>query len=252
MITIKSVKKGDCPPVCVCTDGACVNIFRDSDSDTGSVLGDLGSDTDSGDSTDDDPMWGKDEEEKVRLEEARRQVRRQVRRQARWQKKPSRQVTRLQARLQAQWQKKRQRNKQNPPLEFQCHQLTHSKKNLFVCPKCEKEFARKQHCNTHTWQHIPEEEWPVKCDLCNKHFITPSALTDHKNRNHTRVRPLKCKYKYCGKLFYTKFLLKQHQKQKHHGDMGGMGDSVVEFCPRCNRAEPNVCPRCKRAFKEDT
>ena len=69
----KECKKGDCPPVCVCTDGACINIFRDSDSDTGSVLGDLGSDTDSGDSTDDDPMWGKDEEEKVRLERAGQQ-----------------------------------------------------------------------------------------------------------------------------------------------------------------------------------
>ncbi|XP_067635461.1 zinc finger protein 91-like [Eurosta solidaginis] len=90
------------------------------------------------------------------------------------------------------------------------------------CDICGKHFKTPSETIRHKLIHSDEK--PLKCDFCEKRFAEASKLRQH-TRTHTGEKPYKCKY--CERCFATKGVLNRHLRVNH------LGDNIYrcEFCP---------------------
>jgi len=78
----------------------------------------------------------------------------------------------------------------------------------------------------HEATHYDQVQKKYKCDVCQKSFITPSRLNDHKMSIHSDSRSFKCAY--CEKLYKTKQQAKSHERKLHVQKL--LLDEICEFC----------------------
>ncbi|KAM8782915.1 zinc finger protein 397 [Rhynchonycteris naso] len=79
--------------------------------------------------------------------------------------------------------------------------------------------------NSETYQKVPTEERPYRCDVCGHSFKQHSSLTQHQ-RIHTGEKPYKCNQ--CGKAFSLRSYLIIHQRIHS-------GEKAYE-CSECGKA----------------
>ncbi|OWK01645.1 ZNF397, partial [Cervus elaphus hippelaphus] len=79
--------------------------------------------------------------------------------------------------------------------------------------------------NSVTYQKVPTEERPYRCDICGHSFKQHSSLTQHQ-RIHTGEKPYKCNQ--CGKAFSLRSYLIIHQRIHS-------GEKAYE-CSECGKA----------------
>ena len=97
----------------------------------------------------------------------------------------------------------------------------HSKPRKFSCVKCVKKFETQKELNDHFHTAHPL----VKCDLCQEHFDTPTAMLRHKYKHYEYM--YECKI--CDKGF--QFESQKHEHMRVHQTQGDW----VCFKPKCGK-----------------
>ncbi|XP_067133513.1 zinc finger protein 28-like [Centruroides vittatus] len=105
----------------------------------------------------------------------------------------------------------------------------HKKTHIEKCNICKKELSCKAYLIRH--QRIHSGIKPYICEVCNRRFISTSALKNHQSSHNKVNRTLRYVCEVCKKGFKTKFHLLRHQ-------------------PAHQRKE-HFCSHCKRRFKTD-
>ena len=82
---------------------------------------------------------------------------------------------------------------------------SHTKKKIWECRYCRKEFYKKFNWQQHERTHTGEK--PFKCTYCEKAFSQAHSLKQH-IRIHTGEKPFECKY--CEKKFNVKTNAEMH------------------------------------------
>ena len=87
---------------------------------------------------------------------------------------------------------KRIRSKQNTSGSQKRAKLAMRKQGFgFVCPQCDKDFAKEDHLNIHKFvEH--EGNKPFVCGFCKVNFMINEALTSHVKELHKKFKCEKC------------------------------------------------------------
>ena len=89
--------------------------------------------------------------------------------------------------------------------------LAETKKRVFACDVCDRNFAKSYNLKTHLRVHTGER--PFTCSVCDKRFINGSNLKTHM-RVHSGERPFRCSV--CDKTFIESTHLKTHMRTHTH------------------------------------
>lgn len=106
---------------------------------------------------------------------------------------------------------------------------TGSKKKVFTCEQCGKEFNQRTDLRVHVQRHAGE--YSYQCSHCNRCFGKRRDYETHVSEDHAAERPHVCDK--CGKRFAVLGKLKQHER-KHEG----LDDGFKPYC----------CFECDRKF----
>ncbi len=146
--------------------------------------------------------------------------------------------------------------------DFKQHQAYHT--DRFSCEICHKVLRSKQAMNYHR-QVVHEGRTEMRlakkrnmlCNICGRAFNSKRDFDVHVNREHKHVRPYACRE--CGKSFYSKTTLSQHQvshsqEEKYHCENCGKRFRWYH-CYRTHRLthtneRPYVCTECKATFTQ--
>ncbi|KAG1652064.1 MDS1 and EVI1 complex locus protein [Nymphon striatum] len=113
------------------------------------------------------------------------------------------------------------------------YDLDQGNRQVFHCPKCQKQFQWKSNLQRHLQQH--EEGKTFHCEHCSKVFTDPSNLQRHVRSQHVGSRSHACQV--CGKTFATSSGLKQHAH---------IHSSVKPFqCEVCRKAYTQFSNLCR-------
>lgn len=132
------------------------------------------------------------------------------------------------------------------------NRVRNTRKELFKCDICDKEFLYKSVLRIHMRKHSKEK--PFKCNVCEKTFTRNSLLQGHK-RKHTGERPFKCDD--CNKTFLQQLYLQTH-KRKHTEEMPYKCDDCDKTFPHRSNLRvhkrkhtgerPFKCDDCDKTF----
>ena len=91
------------------------------------------------------------------------------------------------------------------------HMNNSSKNNLFKCNICEKYLSTQTNLKTHmVLTHTEEEKKNLKCSICDKKFLRPADLNNHKRGHAKKENPFKCSF--CQVSFVHKETLGEPSK----------------------------------------
>ncbi|XP_317816.4 zinc finger protein 317 [Anopheles gambiae] len=113
------------------------------------------------------------------------------------------------------------------------HMAKHVQPEAFECPICKKMMTTPRILKAHMQNHLPEEERPLKCDLCPRRFSYVSALLIHAS-THREENEGKCAYHLChscGRAFRSGDKLAEHIALSHRTD----GTSNCVMCDTCGK-----------------
>lgn len=124
--------------------------------------------------------------------------------------------------------------KQFPCLSnLQGHMRIHTHGTRYTCTECSKEFALARNLNIHMRSHSGEK--PYECPICQKRFARKENRKAH-IKSHSGVKPFMCPH--CGKYFSRKSHVKEHMKV--HFNPSGNGSPVLSSCEVCFKAFASV------------
>ncbi|XP_067119421.1 zinc finger protein 11-like [Centruroides vittatus] len=123
--------------------------------------------------------------------------------------------------------------------------------NMFVCSYCSKPFKTKNMLKVHKKIHIQ------KCDICKKEFSCKLSLNLHR-RIHFDMKPYICEV--CNRRFISASALKRHQSSHNKDNL----PYVCEVCKKrfntkshllrhqpAHQRKEHFCSHCKRRFKTE-
>ena len=99
-----------------------------------------------------------------------------------------------------------------------------------ICPDCQEQFVTRRALWNHKIQKHNPGNLGLPCDLCDRRFVSKTALEEHIN-THTGIRSFVCFA--CSKGFLHRGSLDRHMK-------------------RCVDAEDYTCSRCSKSFSSAT
>ena len=119
---------------------------------------------------------------------------------------------------------------------FQGHQMSHSgfRREKDYCKICDKEVAS---LSSHSPFHMTEKN--VKCDFCEKRFVTIGYMKSHAKAVHTHKDRYKCSY--CGKGAPNVEALDNHERT-HTKEK----PFICEHCGMAFAARSNLCAHRKK------
>lgn len=94
--------------------------------------------------------------------------------------------------------------------KLRIHTEIHTTKPELLCPICHRSQKSKEELEEHVKNHDYKR---LQCNSCGKLFTRNSALTDHYNAVHLKLRPYKCQY--CELGFGDRKTRRMHER-KHH------------------------------------
>jgi len=99
-------------------------------------------------------------------------------------------------------------------IKLKQHEKSHSWKQVYDCPKCDKKFGNSSNRDKHI-RAIHEKIKPYKCTICNFQFSDPSNLKKHL-LSHTKERLYKCTVDGCDHEEFSSGLeVRQHMWRTH-------------------------------------
>uniref|UniRef100_A0A182K519 Transcription factor grauzone n=1 Tax=Anopheles christyi TaxID=43041 RepID=A0A182K519_9DIPT len=113
------------------------------------------------------------------------------------------------------------------------HLAKHVQPEAFECPICKKMMTTPRILKAHMQNHLPEDERPLKCELCPRRFSYVSALLIHAS-THREENEEKCVYHLChscGRAFRSGGKLEEHIAMSHKTD----GTSNCVICDTCGK-----------------
>ncbi|XP_058116428.1 transcription factor grauzone-like [Anopheles ziemanni] len=145
------------------------------------------------------------------------------------------------------------------------HMARHLEPEAFECPHCKKMMTSPRILRFHIRNHLPEEQRPLKCDLCPRRFSYVSGLLTHASTHQTENKSNQAFHicDECGRAYRTRGRLTEHILTSHAGD----GSTNCARCDICGKKfsskstlsyhmtthEPNVhqeqCEHCGKWLK---
>uniref|UniRef100_A0A182JFW9 C2H2-type domain-containing protein n=1 Tax=Anopheles atroparvus TaxID=41427 RepID=A0A182JFW9_ANOAO len=112
------------------------------------------------------------------------------------------------------------------------HMAKHLEPEAFECPVCKKMMTSPRILRFHIKNHLPEEERPLKCDLCPRRFSYVSGLLTHASTHRTENKSNQAYHicDTCGRAYRTRSRLMDHILASHTG--------------------PSQCVRCETCGKQ--
>ncbi|XP_072045466.1 uncharacterized protein [Amphiura filiformis] len=99
-------------------------------------------------------------------------------------------------------------------------------KPKLACPKCEKEFEHISQARSHFINDCTSN--PLQCKLCGTHLESVRGYQNHMETHENEQKGVSFPCKTCGKVFYHKYPLTQHEKIHNPGFI----------CDLCGKASP--------------
>ena len=108
------------------------------------------------------------------------------------------------------------------------HLVVHSKEKNFLCEHCNTTFTMKQNLLRHIqMQHNEEALERYKCQYCGNDFKDKSSLKTHESK-HFEAKPHQCPN--CGVKYSSKPCLLNHIAVVHEGK-----NPIKHICPICGK-----------------
>ena len=130
--------------------------------------------------------------------------------------------------------------------ERKIHEKTiHEKiENKHNCKKCGKIYTNSTALKYHLGKH--EESKELKCEVCNKTFVSQNGLNSHKEIAHTSETEKFKKYicETCDDAFTTSSHLARHQKIKHY-----KSNANRDYAECFKNVDEFECDQCEKVFK---
>ena len=124
---------------------------------------------------------------------------------------------------------------------------THGKMKV-QCTTCKKHFSSQLALDKHEVTH--SDDRPHQCTVCDMTFKRVDAMKTHQLEIHQcdSESPLRCKFYWCNKEFYTKVALERHVKM--HNNSSSKHWSIVRHCDDCSTTKK--APKCHQRILSET